>query len=384
MADLGIDDNLIGWTQSFLTDRSVELVIDGFTNPRQKVESGIPQGLPVSQILFLIYISGVFFVVEEHLPNVTCVSFVDDLGFITADRSISKIAKTLEKAGNIVLEWRANNTVIYGISKTEAVLFSKARQQKLTRLLKTRLRVGGETVLFKKDATQWLGVWLDSRLNFAFHFNERMKKAKAAEARIKGLSKTYGLCPELVRRIQIAAVQSVALYEAELWWKGQKNYQKDLQKLINRQARSITRMYQSSPIFLLMSNSRLLPAHILLDSRQRAYAHRLLSLPDSISTKDILPITLRTGDGNAQPEDLPKYDSIWTTNEQISTYRQHLAKQISVRFSIDPAEGVEPISARPAQVFLGKIFIEEKSREIDRAKCNRANVTLWCNGSKLD
>ena len=107
------------------------------------------------------------------------------------------------------------------------------------------------------------------------------------------------------------------------------NYQKDLQKLINRQARSITGMYQSSPISPLMSDSGLLPAHIflflhilclyatrwvmtdapayiLLDSRQRAYAHRLLSLPDSIPTKDILPITLRTGDGNAQPGDLCK------------------------------------------------------------------------------
>lgn len=53
--------------------------------------------------------------------------------------------------------------------------------------------------------------WLDSHLNFAAHVNERMKKAKAAEFRIKGLSKTHGLRRALVRRIQIAAVQSVAL-----------------------------------------------------------------------------------------------------------------------------------------------------------------------------
>lgn len=90
--------------------------------------------------------------------------------------------------------------------------------------------------------------------------------------------------------------------------KVKKNYQNDLQKLINRQARSITGMYRSSPISPLMSDSGLLPAPILLDSRQRAYAYRLLNLPDSIPTKEILPITLRTGDGNAQPEDLPEYD----------------------------------------------------------------------------
>ncbi len=181
------------------------------------------------------------------------------------------------------------------------------------------MRIGGETVCFKKEATRWLGIWLDSKLNFIFHVNERLKKAKAAEAQIKGLSKTYGLCPGLVRRIQVAAVQSVALYGAELWWKGQKNHEQELQKLINRQARSITGMYRSSPISHLMNDSGLLPAHILLDSRQRAYALRIISLPDSIPTKDILPITLRSGDVDAQPEDLPEYDSVWTINQRIRT-----------------------------------------------------------------
>ena len=81
MANLSIDNDLISWTQLFLTGRSVELVIEGFTNPRQKVEIGIPQGSPVSPILFLIYISEVISAIEAKLPNVTCVSFVDDLAF---------------------------------------------------------------------------------------------------------------------------------------------------------------------------------------------------------------------------------------------------------------------------------------------------------------
>lgn len=37
-------------------------------------------------------------------------------------------------------------------------------------------------------------------------------------------SSTYELAPELVRRIQIAAVQFVILYRAEFWWKDQKNH----------------------------------------------------------------------------------------------------------------------------------------------------------------
>lgn len=61
MLELGIDNDLIRWTQSFLTDKWIELVIDGYINAKQKVETGILQNSPVSSILFLIYISGVFF-----------------------------------------------------------------------------------------------------------------------------------------------------------------------------------------------------------------------------------------------------------------------------------------------------------------------------------
>lgn len=80
-------------------------MIDGFTNPKQIIEIRISQGSPVSPILFLIYISGVFSTVEAKLPNITYVSFVDNLAFLTSDHSINKVAKLLEKVGKMAQEW---------------------------------------------------------------------------------------------------------------------------------------------------------------------------------------------------------------------------------------------------------------------------------------
>ena len=110
-------------------------------------------------------------------------------------------------------------------------------------------------------------VWLDSQLKLTSHINERVKRARTAEIQIKGLTKTCGLVPGLVCRIQLSVVQSTALYGAELWWKGQKNHERTIQQMLNRQARSITGMYPSTPLHPLFCEVRLVLASTLLDYR---------------------------------------------------------------------------------------------------------------------
>ena len=104
MANLGIDNNLIGWTQSFLIRRLVELVIDRFINSKQKIETGILQNFLVSLILFLIYISKVFSTIKVKLLDITCILFIDNLAFLTSDCSIKKVVIFLEKVRKIALE----------------------------------------------------------------------------------------------------------------------------------------------------------------------------------------------------------------------------------------------------------------------------------------
>ena len=84
---------------------------------------------------------------------------------------------------------------------------------------------------------------------------------------IKGLTKTYGLMPRLVQQIQLAVIQSTALYRAELWWKSPKNHENIFKPLLKRQARSITGMYPSTPVHPLLYDISLAPASIVLDGR---------------------------------------------------------------------------------------------------------------------
>ena len=50
-----IPKSLTGWISSFLDDRSTSLRIGGYTSPEKRTQVGIPQGSPISPILYLFY-----------------------------------------------------------------------------------------------------------------------------------------------------------------------------------------------------------------------------------------------------------------------------------------------------------------------------------------
>ena len=134
-------------------------------------------------------------------------SFIDDLGFIASGSSIKEVVKTLENVAEVVLEWGGQNAVTYDVSKTEAVLFLKSHQQRLNKQLReTKIKVGDKNISFNKEATRWLGIWLNSQLKFISHINKRIRRAQTAEILIKGLTKTYGLVLGLVCQIQLLVI----------------------------------------------------------------------------------------------------------------------------------------------------------------------------------
>lgn len=80
--NLGVDGSLIGWAESFLRNRRLRLVIDGHLCDEMNLDSGMPQESSVSPILFAIYLSGVFGIVETNIRGCVASSFADDFGFL--------------------------------------------------------------------------------------------------------------------------------------------------------------------------------------------------------------------------------------------------------------------------------------------------------------
>lgn len=79
---------------------------------------------------------------------------MDDLKFLVKGQLVLEIKKLLEKAGKIALNWAINHIITYDISKTEAMLFLKAQNPKLRKLLSNiPLCLSNQTIFFNKKAT---------------------------------------------------------------------------------------------------------------------------------------------------------------------------------------------------------------------------------------
>ena len=97
-------------------------------------------------------------------------------------------------------------------------------------------------------------------------------------------------------------------------------------------------MLPKTPIGALIREAALEPAGVLLDARKARYVARLLTLPDTHPTAQLLPITLRHGDAYAQPGEQPVDDREWAQNRAQAPKRigQRLAKHLAQRLTKDP------------------------------------------------
>jgi hypothetical protein len=111
-----------------MSSRKVEITINGDPGLGIDTNSGLPQGSPVSPVLFLIYIADLATLVESTVPGVVALSFVDDVTWIVDGVDDAEVTVKLNTCAAKCLTWAQDNAVRFEEDKTEAILFSKRRE----------------------------------------------------------------------------------------------------------------------------------------------------------------------------------------------------------------------------------------------------------------
>jgi len=201
MISLLLPTSLILWVSSFLDDRVLRLAFDNSIEAFRSILTGIPQGSPISPILFLIYIRDLF-----KSANIKFRSYLDDISLTTASKSLKKNIKTLEREVKDIVDLGKKNTISFNIDKTELIHFDNSKN-------KPSLKLPNRELVSPSRVVKWLGIYFDENLRFKEHIAYRASKAKQAFYRVQRLTNiSYGLSPFAIRQLYLACITSIIDY----------------------------------------------------------------------------------------------------------------------------------------------------------------------------
>ena len=136
LASFGIDPSLCKWIESFLKNRSIQVVLDGATSERMTINAGVPQGSVLSPVLFLIYINDLLTLTVNPIH-----SFADDSTLhhsykfnkrptrAEVDEARKHMVDTLSSDVRAITEWGRLNRVEFNLNKTQVCRFSHKRSE---------------------------------------------------------------------------------------------------------------------------------------------------------------------------------------------------------------------------------------------------------------
>ena len=164
--------------------------------------------------------------------------------------------------------------------KSELMHYYKARQKVQNPYVNVNLPNG--TCIEPSDVQRWLGFWFDRKLSWKHHIQTRTASAMRVFRALSRLGNTKrGHSQSALRQLYQSCITTVADFGAEVWWNQQKTQCRSFQQLQNQAMRKIAGAFKTTPIAALEAELGLPPADLRLDRIQRAYATRLLTLPEN-------------------------------------------------------------------------------------------------------
>ena len=270
---LGLPKCLIQWILSFLQDRSIQLAFDGNIQQKRPIDIGIPQGSPISPILFLIYVSELF--KNRSQDDIRTPSYIDDIALIVSSPTVEENCNKLRNAVQELFSLQRNCCIQFDLDKSDLIHFFSNNLEEV--------ELSAELSLQPKSVIRWLGVWLDTKLLFKFHVEKKIADADRILSSMIRLSNTErGLSFQAMRQLYIACITSVADYGVPVWWK--KDKQQHLldkyQTLQNKALRKVLGAFKSSPIRAMEIEASLPPPVIRFQKLCKNYALRLLTIDE--------------------------------------------------------------------------------------------------------
>ncbi|KZZ88524.1 reverse transcriptase [Ascosphaera apis ARSEF 7405] len=312
LAEQGWPKPLVDWVFSFASDRSVALTLDGHQSRMFKAQRGLPQGSPISPVLFLLYTAPL-----HHLAlRSSSFGYVDDVALLARGTSVEDTVQDLAADVETLLTWAKENAVSFDPKKSELLHFTRKRRPGTQVNPGISLPATADRPAWAIDAVprdgcvRWLGVWFDRGMTFIQHIRRAKSKALGCAGTIQGMGRMMrGTAPRVLQRVVRAAILPIFLYASSTWWPvpdakhhraGGRTILQATTQVLRAAGKAVLPVWRTSPTAAILREAGLPTAHSLLQYH---------SASKGLSLKDLMKELL----------DLDHYDG-YTILESISVF----------------------------------------------------------------
>jgi ribonuclease HI len=243
---------LANWLQSFLSNRYTRLQLPGFLSEIFATSTGIPQGSPLSPILFLIFNTPLIRTLVHTLGGAGTASFgwIDDSCVLATSSTYAENVMLLEKCLEKADRWARRHAAKFAPDKFELIHFTNPKELEQDPPppagpidIWDPYRYEGHdlmpiqhqnTTIQPTESARYLGIWLDKTLSFSTHRTKIINRANSSLEALRSISgSTWGASLTAMRKIYRAVVVPQLLYGVAAWFNPRQIPAVDQNKIIN-------------------------------------------------------------------------------------------------------------------------------------------------------
>jgi len=205
LALYGIRGIALDWLTSYLSDRSQYVKFNNEMSSCKSIICGVPQGSILGPTLFILYVNDMCNVSDV----LKCILFADDTNLFYTGNNIDDMCNVMSSELEKLNLWFKVNKLSLNVKKTNFMLFSQKRA-------KNDLRIAIDNHnLDRVEVTKFLGVYIDSNLNWLEHIAHVKKKIAIGLSvlhRVKGI-----VNPSALYALYCTIILPHLMYCSEIW-----------------------------------------------------------------------------------------------------------------------------------------------------------------------
>ena len=212
--------------------RNQRVVIEGRESSPTNVLSGVPQGTVLGPLFFLVYINDI----SKGLSEGTKLKLFADDSLLYRTIKKSSDSDILQKDLNTLQIWEKKWKMEFHPGKCQLLKVTNKKNP-----IPTNYTIHGTPIL-ETDSAKYLGVAIDSNLNWRSHYSNMIKKCNSTLAFIR---RNLNNSPKHIKeKCYLALVRPRLEYAGAVWDPHFKNHREDLEKIQKRAARFVTGNYK--------------------------------------------------------------------------------------------------------------------------------------------